>query len=103
LERLETVGCFIFIWKCAYCRDRRIQLFTYLNYGGSKRGGECEIACAHALLLVDGQLERLETLFSALLPSVNVHIARMDGTTYFSELWWIQRGEGCKIAGAHFS
>jgi hypothetical protein len=45
-------------------------------------------------------LERLETLFNALLSFVDVLISRMGRSSYFSELWWIQRGE---IAGAHLS
>jgi hypothetical protein len=38
------------------------------SYGGSKRGRECEIACVHFFFL-DGELERRETLFKALIVS----------------------------------
>jgi hypothetical protein len=48
-------------------------------------------------------MERLETLFNALLSFVDVHIDRMGGSSYFSEIWWMQRGGGCEIDGAHFS
>jgi hypothetical protein len=48
-------------------------------------------------------LERLEILFNDLLSFEDVHIARNEGFGYFSELWWIVRGGGCEIAGAHFS
>jgi hypothetical protein len=59
--------------------------------------------CNSWCLLLDGQLERLETLFNALLSFVDDCIARMGGSSNFSEFWWIHRGVGCEITGAHFS
>jgi hypothetical protein len=52
--------------------------------------GGCEIACAHFFSYGQLERERLETLFNALLSFVDVHIARMGGSNYFSELWWIR-------------
>jgi hypothetical protein len=59
--------------------------------------------CNSRCLLLDGQLERFETLFNALLSFVDVYIARMGGSSNFLEFWWIHRGVGCEITGAHFS
>ena len=42
-------------------------------------------------------------LFNILLSFVGVHIAKMGGSSYFSELWWIHRSGGCKIPGTHIS
>jgi hypothetical protein len=53
--------------------------------------------------LLDGQLESLQTLFNALLSFVDVCIARLGGSSNFSEFWWIHRGVGCDITSAHFS
>jgi hypothetical protein len=55
-----------------------------MSYDEFKRGGWCEIACAH--FFVDGQLERLETLLNNLLSFVDVHVAKMRGSSSFSEL-----------------
>jgi hypothetical protein len=59
--------------------------------------------CNNLCLLLDGQLERFETLFNTLLSFVDVCIPRMGGFSYFSEFWWIHRGVGCEITGANFS
>ena len=40
-------------------------------------------ACNSCCLLLDGQVERLETLFNALLSFVDVCIARMGGSSNF--------------------
>jgi hypothetical protein len=59
--------------------------------------------CNSWCLLPDRQLERRETLFNALLSFVDVCIARMGRSINLSEFWWIHRGVGCEITGAHFS
>ena len=59
--------------------------------------------CNSWCLLLDGQLEILETLFNALLSFVDVCLARMGGFSNFSEFWRIFRDVGCEITGAHFS
>jgi hypothetical protein len=56
-----------------------------------------------SFLFLDGQLERLETLLNNLLSFVDVHTAKMGGSSFFSELWWIHTGGGCETADAHFS
>jgi hypothetical protein len=58
--------------------------------------------CNSWCFLLDGHLERLETLFNA-LSFVDVCIARMGRSSNFSEFWWIHRGVECEITGAHFS
>jgi hypothetical protein len=40
----------------------------------------------YLFLFLDGQLERLETLLNNFLSFVDVHLARMRGSSYFSEL-----------------
>jgi hypothetical protein len=39
--------------------------------------------------------------FNTLLSFVDVHVARMGGSGYFSEFWRIQRSRKCEIVGAH--
>jgi hypothetical protein len=58
--------------------------------------------CNSRCLLLDGPLERCETLFNA-LSFIDVCIARMGGSSNFSEFWWIHRVVGCEITGAYFS
>jgi hypothetical protein len=53
-----------------------------MSYGGSKRGGGCVPGNSWCLLL-DGQLERLESLLNALLSFLDVCIARMGGSSNF--------------------
>jgi hypothetical protein len=68
---------------------------TIMSYGGSKRGGGCKIACSY---FFSHMADRRD-----LKNFVNVRVARMGGSSYFSELWWIHNGEGCDIIGAHYS
>jgi hypothetical protein len=53
-----------------------------MSYGGSKRGGWCEIACAHFFSYM-ANLRNLK-LCTTLLSFVNVHIFRTGGSSYFS-------------------
>jgi hypothetical protein len=64
-------------------------------------GGGCEIA--NFVLIFPRYPIRLETLLNAgnLLSYVDVHIAKMGGSSFFYELWWIYVGGGCKTGGAH--
>jgi hypothetical protein len=143
------VECFIVIWKCAFCRNRRIQIFSYelwwikewwqvlkylvFTYPYRYQSGDLKLCtfsfsfgdvyiirmeglsyelwwiqeewrvCNSWCLLLDGQLEILQTLSNALLLFVDVCIDRIGGSSNCLEFWWIHRGVGCEITSAHFS
>jgi hypothetical protein len=75
-----------------------------MSYGECKRDGGYEIACAYFFsLMADWRGLKLCSMLYCHLTFVDGRIARMGGSSNFSELWWIHRGGGCEIAGAHFS
>jgi hypothetical protein len=73
-----------------------------LSYGGSKRGGGFEIACAHfSSEMAD---HRDLKLYNASLSLVDVLIVRTGGSNNFSLSYGgSKRGGGFVIACAHFS
>jgi hypothetical protein len=72
-----------------------------LSYSGSKRGGGCEIACAHFSSEMANRRSSLETLDNASLSLINVHIVRTGGSNYFSSSYdGFKRVGGCEIVCA---
>jgi hypothetical protein len=47
-----------------------------------------------SFLFLDGQLKRLETLFTALLSFVDIHVTRVGGFSYFSDYSGSKEMEG---------
>jgi hypothetical protein len=74
-----------------------------LSYGGSKRGGGCEIDCAHfSDEMTDQRGLKLCTMLHYHL--VDLHIVRTEGSNRFSLSYGgSKRGGGCEIDCAHFS
>jgi hypothetical protein len=59
---------------------------------------------ARALLLLYGLLDRLEPLYNASMPFVDVHIVGAGGSNYFPLSYsGSNRGGGCKKCCQHFS
>jgi hypothetical protein len=87
-ERLETVECFIVIWKTTYSWDRRIQLFSYELWWIKERWQVSKsLNIFFSLYIAEW---RLETLYTMSFSFGDVYIVGTGG--FNNELWWIQEG-----------
>jgi hypothetical protein len=84
---ISCVQCFIIISRCAYCQDRRIQLFSYELWWIQE--GWKVLKNLYLLFLIESR-GRLETLYNMSFSFGDVHIIGTGGSNY--ELWWIKEG-----------